>query len=156
MDKKRYRKPMSTTTRQRGKDGEQNKSRKVFYFENNKEKPILAAGILFVKEVDGKVHILVQNVEEEGGKRRYSDFGGKIDLDDKTLIQTVARELGEELNYGIYEIRRGNNIYLDNAGLKKIIQQNMLKSFYQPIAKYFVIFAKFDDNLNLDMEKIGE
>ena len=53
-DKKHYRKPMTTTTRQRGKDGEQNKSRKVFYYENNKEKPILAAGILFVKEIGGK------------------------------------------------------------------------------------------------------
>jgi len=155
MDKKRHRKPMASTTRQRGRNGEQNKTRKVFYFENNKEKPILAAGILFVKEINGKVHILVQNVQEEDGKHRYSDFGGKIDLDDKTVVQTVSREFGEGLNYGIYETHRGNNIYLDNIALKKIIQQNLLKSFYQPIAKYFVIFAKFDENLQLDMEKIG-
>lgn len=156
MDKKRHKKPMASTTRQRGKNGEQNKMRKVFYFDNDKDKPILAAGILFVREMDGKVQVLVQNVEEEPGKHRYSDFGGKIDLDDKTLIQTVARELGEELNYGIYETRRGNNIYLDNTALKKIIQQNILKTFYQSVAKYFVIFAKFNDNLQLDMEKIGK
>ena len=90
---------MSQITVQKGKNGEPDRERKVFYFENDKEKPILAAGILFVKEEDGNKFVLMQKVIKDDKQEQYSDFGGKIDKEDKTLIGTIARELGEELNY---------------------------------------------------------
>jgi len=132
------------------------KERKCFYYENDKNSPILAAGILFLKEENNKLMVLVQKVTEKNGIQTYSDFGGKIDMDDKTLIDTIARELGEELNNGMYMIKRGNNIILDKDQLKKIIQDNLEKSIYQSIAKYFIAFVKFPDDLFLDMKKIGD
>ena len=147
---------MSQTTTQKGKDGEPNKKRKCFYFDNNKEKPILAAGVLFIKEENGKKQVLMQKVLEKDGREIYSDFGGKIDLDDKTAIETIARELGEELNYAFYEIKKDNKIYLDSTKLKKNIQENIIKKIYQERAKYFVIMAKFPENINIDFNIIGD
>ena len=136
-------KNMSQITVQKGKDGEPNKERKCFYFDNDTEKPILAAGVLFVKEEKGKKYVLMQKKKEKEKQDEYSDFGGKIDLKDQTAVETIARELGEELNYGIYDSKKQEKIYLDNIkDLKNLIQENIIKTVYQERAKYFVIIAK--------------
>ena len=148
---------MSQTTTQKGKDGEPNKKRKCFYFDNNKEKPILAAGVLFIKEENGKKQVLMQKVLEKDGREIYSDFGGKIDLKDQTAVETIARELGEELNYGFYDSTKKEKIYLDNIkDLKNLIQENIIKTVYQERAKYFVIIARLPENISLDFVKIGD
>jgi hypothetical protein len=148
---------MTQITIQKGKDGEPDKKRKCFYFDNDKEKPILAAGVLFIKEENGKKMVLSQKVLEKDGKEIYSDFGGKIDLDDRTAVETIARELGEELNYAFYEIKNDDKkIYLDSSKLKKIIQENIIKKIYQERAKYFVIMAKFPENIDIDFNIIGD
>ena len=100
---------ISKITIQKGKNGEPNKKRKCFYYNNDIEKPILAAGVLFVKEENGNKYVLIQKKQDE-----YSDFGGKIDEKDQTAVETIARELGEELNYGIYDSTKPEKIYLDN------------------------------------------
>jgi 8-oxo-dGTP pyrophosphatase MutT (NUDIX family) len=147
-------KNMSLITVQKGKDGEPNKERKCFYYDNDSEKPILAAGVLFVKEEKGKKYVLMQKKKEKEKQNEYSDFGGKIDLKDQTTIETIARELGEELNYGIYD---SNKIYLDNIkDLKNLIQENIIKTVYQERAKYFVIIARLPKNISLDFVKIGD
>jgi 8-oxo-dGTP pyrophosphatase MutT (NUDIX family) len=148
---------MSLITVQKGKDGEPNKKRKCFYYDNNPEKPILAAGVLFVKEEKGKKYVLMQQVFKKDQLDEYSDFGGKIDLDDQTTVETIARELGEELNYGFYDSSKPEKIYLDTRQkLKRLIQENILKKIYQERAKYFVIIAKLPENISLDFEKIGD
>ena len=147
-------KNMSQITVQKGKDGEPNKERKCFYFDNDTEKPILAAGVLFVKEEKGKKYVLMQKKKEKEKQDEYSDFGGKIDLKDQTAVETIARELGEELNYGIYDSKK---IYLDNIkDLKILIQENIIKTVYQERAKYFVIIARLPENISLDFVKIGD
>jgi len=147
-------KNMSQITTQKGKDGEPNKERKCFYFDNDTEKPILAAGVLFVKEEKGKKYVLMQKKKEKQKQDEYSDFGGKIDLKDQTTVETIARELGEELNYGIYDSKK---IYLDNIkDLKNLIQENIIKSVYQERAKYFVIIAQLPENISLDFAIIGD
>lgn len=147
---------MSLITTQKGKDGKPNTKRKCFYYDNNPEKPILAAGILFVKEVKGKKYVLMQKVFKKDQQDEYSDFGGKIDLDDQTTVETIARELGEELNYGFYDSSKPEKIYLDtNQKLKRLIQDNIIKKIYQERAKYFVIIARLPENISLDFEKIG-
>lgn len=147
-----FKKPMSIITHQGSKSD--SKLRKVFYFEDDKEKPILAAGVLFVRDdTNGRKEVLVQKVKKEDGSFVFSDFGGKVDLDDNTPIQAMARELGEEINYSIYSKNR--KTFLDDEALKKILQKNIIQKIYLPVAKYFLIFAKFDDNLDIDMEKTG-
>ena len=147
-------KNMSQITVQKGKDGEPNKERKCFYYDNDSEKPILAAGVLFVKEEKGKKYVLMQKKKEKQKQDEYSDFGGKIDLKDQTAVETIARELGEELNYGIYDSKK---IYLDNIkDLKNLIQENIIKTVYQERAKYFVIIARLPENISLDFVKIGD
>ena len=150
-------KNMSQITVQKGKDGEPNKERKCFYFDNDTEKPILAAGVLFVKEEKGKKYVLMQKKKEKEKQDEYSDFGGKIDLKDQTAVETIARELGEELNYGIYYSKKQEKIYLDNIkDLKILIQENIIKTIYQERAKYFVIIARLPENISLDFVKIGD
>lgn len=143
---------MSVITKQKTNNGE--KLRKVFYYENNREKPILAGGVIFIKEVDGKKYLLMQDVLEQNGTRKFSDFGGKIDVEDPTLIHTIAREFGEETNFGVYFKKNNNELTLND--IKKLIQKNIEKAFYQSVAKYFIIFVKFNPNIELDMEKIGD
>ena len=148
---------MSQITIQKGKDGDPNTKRKCFYYDNDSEKPILAAGVLFVKEEKGKKYVLMQKKKEKEKQDEYSDFGGKIDLKDQTAVETIARELGEELNYGIYDSKKQEKIYLDNIkDLKNLIQENIIKTIYQERAKYFVIIARLPENISLDFVKIGD
>lgn len=148
---------MSQITTQKGKDGNPNTKRKCFYFDNDSEKPILAAGVLFVKEEKGKKYVLMQKKKEKEKQDEYSDFGGKIDLKDQTAVETIARELGEELNYGIYDSSKPEKIYLDNVkDLKGLIQENIIKTIYQERAKYFVIIARLPENIGLDFVRIGD
>ena len=81
-------------TIQKGKLGEPDKKRKCFYYEDSNEKPILAAGVLFIKEENGKKFVLMQKKTEKDKQDEYSDFGGKIDIDDNIVVDTIARELG--------------------------------------------------------------
>jgi len=148
---------MSQITTQKGKDGNPNTKRKCFYYDNDSDKPILAAGILFVKEEKGKKYVLMQKKKEKEKQDEYSDFGGKIDLKDQTAVETIARELGEELNYGIYDSNKQEKIYLDNIkDLKNLVQENIIKTVYQERAKYFVIIARLPENISLDFVRIGD
>ena len=109
-----------------------NMERKCFYYEENTEKPILAAGVLFIKEENGKKYILMQKVIEKDKPDKYEDFGGKIDLKDDIIVDTISRELGEELNWGLYEKVKKKNIYLDTTEkLKNLILENIVKLIYQ-------------------------
>lgn len=129
-----------------------NGERKVFYYEDNIEKPILAAGILLFKE-DTK-EVLVQKLPKDD-TYQFSDFGGKIDMEDKNVIESIARELWEEINGGI--CRKKNGKMCDLNGLKKLIHGGIKKKLYFPNAKYFLIFVSFNENkYELNMDKIGE
>jgi hypothetical protein len=139
-------------TTQKGTDLE----RKCFYYEDSNEQPILAAGVLFIKEEKGKKFVLMQKKIEKDKQDEYSDFGGKIDIRDNTIVDTIARELGEELNKGLYKKVQNEKKYLDTTEeLKNLILQNIIKLIYQKIAKYFVIIAKFPKDIMLDFKKIG-
>ena len=156
MPKRNPKSQLCITTRQKATDDKESVMRKVCYYDNDVEKPILAAGVIFVKGSGNNREVLMQKVLETDGTYKLSDFGGKIDLSDNTVVQTAARELGEELNFGMFQVKRGANVYLDQEGLKKVIQKNMLKPFYMPVAKYFLMFCQFNEDLGLDMEKIGD
>jgi len=149
---------MFSVKKQTDKETHEVKERKVFYYQEDKEKPILAAGMIFFRELpNNKKEILVQNEPNKEKGFIYSDFGGKIDMEDKTVIAAVAREAGEETNYGIFKKTKNGNVFLDNEGIKKYIQTNITESFYMPVAKYFMVMVHFNESaIGLDMEKIGD
>lgn len=137
------RKVMTTIKESHGKD------RKVFYFDNDKDKPILAGGVLLYNDNS----VLVQKIPK-GDSFVYEDFGGKVDFEDSSAIETISREWGEEINYGIKD--KTTNEYLDNKELKKILQSGMKKKIYIPTSKYFLILVELDlSKYSLDMDKIG-
>lgn len=126
--------------------------RKIFYYHDEKDKPIYAAGILFVR--NNKSEVLIQKLPKDDGDFQYTDFGGKNDLTDETVMDTISRELGEEINYGIFT--NSNKEFLDNKQIKKIIQDEYLEDFYIPYSKYMLSVVNFNDRkLGLDMELIG-
>ena len=76
--------------------------KKCFYYRSNTEQPIKAGGILFVNELD---EILVQK-----DNKYLSDFGGKVDYEDKSIFHTITREFLEEINFGITKVPNNNEI----------------------------------------------
>ncbi len=123
--------------------------RKAFYYEDDREKPILAAGVLLVKNNE----VLVQKLPKDDSFQ-FSDFGGKVDMTDISILETLSRELSEEINCGIY--LKKNKVYLHELELREMIEKNMVKQIYAPNCKYLVAFVNFDEKkYGLDMEKIG-
>jgi hypothetical protein len=68
-------------------------NRKVFNFRESKQ--IFAAGVIFYKTENNKVYFLLEYVLD---KNMYEDIGGKVDLCDDTIYDTVIREVHEETN----------------------------------------------------------
>ncbi len=127
-----------------------NIDRRLFYYEDDIEKPISAGGVLLFK----KDEVLVQKIQKDD-TFQYSDFGGKTDLEDKSIMETIARELGEEMNFGIIDKKDGKN--MDSVGIKKFLQNGLKKKLYFPNAKYFLIFVQFNENkYSLSMDQIGQ
>ena len=108
--------------------------RRVFFLDEETTKPILAAGVIFVKGDE----ILVQIINKDDSYQ-YLDFGGKTDLTDKSIFHTAARELGEEINYGIYQ--NPNCHYLDDTELEYMITNYLDRRFYTEKAKYVIFFV---------------
>ncbi len=70
-----------------------------FYFDDNTDQPLKAGGVLFYKintdsnDID---FLLIKN------RNKYEDFGGRIDDEDKSILETISREVEEESN-GIFK-----------------------------------------------------
>jgi len=69
------------------------KTKLSFYLHNDKEQPVTAGGIIFYRIVNNSVDLLL--MESRGN---IEDFGGSVDTCDKTLDETIAREVDEESN----------------------------------------------------------
>lgn len=65
----------------------------IVHLNNDETKPITAGGVLFYKNVDGKLMLLI--IETKG---KFEDIGGKIDPNDEDIYHAVAREVQEETN----------------------------------------------------------
>ncbi len=72
-------------------------NRPTFYFNNDSKKPIRAGGILYFKRVNGKIFfLLIFNPWEKC--KCFEDIGGKTDIVDLTIQDTISREVYEETN----------------------------------------------------------
>ena len=131
--------------------------RKVFYYENDKNAPVLAAGVLFVSKKKGIVNVLIQKEYNNNNNQKflYSDFGGKTSFKDKSIEHTIARELNEEINDSIYNIK--TKIFLEIEDLVKLIKDNLIKKIYIGFAKYLLVIVNFDEKIyNIDHKKVGK
>ncbi len=105
----------------------------TMYLNNDKTKPITAAGALFYKRIEKKIYLLIS---QSDGK--YEDIGGKIEPKDKNIYETICREIKEETN---------SKILITSDRLK--ISQYV----YVPHSKYIIYIIEANDtekNLNRD------
>lgn len=108
----------------------------TFYFENDPNKPIRAAGVLLYKVLNGCTYYLMQIVTKHKKGQlctSYEDFGGKIEPSDSTWKDILLREAVEESN-GV----------LNRDELEIRLQSENAKIFYHERSKY--LFAVIEAN----------
>ncbi|CAL5995094.1 Conserved_hypothetical protein [Hexamita inflata] len=120
---------------------------KQFYFQNKKQNPVKAAGILFYKLENGVTKFLTvqrfyTEVDQEYNKKsptgcqhasEYQDLGGKLNRADRSIAHVALREACEEVQ--------------DMATLnEQLCMQEMKKAhqFYVQDSKYLVYLVKAD------------
>jgi hypothetical protein len=111
----------------------------VFYYKNEKQSEIKAGGVVFYyydRKNNELKFLLIKNRE------KYEDFGGKTDPLDKTIEETIAREVEEESN----EIFTKTNI------IKRIENKNPL---YTKNSKYLLYFCRLKSSENYNPSIFG-
>jgi 8-oxo-dGTP pyrophosphatase MutT (NUDIX family) len=99
--------------------------RKTFYINDNESVcPVMAAGVLIYKVKKNIVSVLLSKSRDV-----YEDLGGRVDLDDDTIFDTVVREAFEETNENI-----------DKSKIKKRLKT--AEHFYTKKSKYVVYLIK--------------
>lgn len=107
-----------------------------FYFENDPNKPIRAAGVLLYKVLNGCTYYLMQVVTKQKKGQlctSYEDFGGKVEPSDSSWSDILLREAIEESN-GV----------LNRDELHTRLSNNSTKIFYHDRSKY--LFALVEAN----------
>lgn len=108
----------------------------TFYFENDTNKPIRAAGVLLYKVLNGCTYYLMQVVTKQKKGQlctSYEDFGGKVEPTDSTWKDILLREAVEESN-GV----------LNREELEDRLENENTKLFYHERSKY--LFAMIEAN----------
>lgn len=129
-------------------------NRKIFYFSDFKKSQIKhnkiklendeisAAGILFYKKENERIYLLLIKYKDPNWPK-LDDFGGRTDLNDQTVFDTMARETAEETN-GLV-----NLVNLDLDGLDKTRLRYNATSKYlcylKPISANFTQPSEFGD-----------
>ena len=106
--------------------------------------PVSAAGCLFFKEVDGKKKLLLIKYNDEGWSK-LDDLGGKVDVVDTTIYDTIARETMEESNHVIpYEF------------MKNIFESKQYLPFYSRYSNYYCVVVKVNNDFFPNTNVFGE
>lgn len=108
--------------------------RPTFEYQNQ---PVKAAGLLVWTESKGKRWTLFRK-----HKGKWADMGGKTDAVDKTVIDTVVREVCEETN---------NSLFCTDdedcaSKVRDIVSRNA-KMFYDAKCKYLLFHCRVDASL---------
>lgn len=93
--------------------------RKIFNFRDDKDMPIMAAGVLLYRYDDNKLKVLTINKKDRKKQDIVEDLGGKIEQTDDTLYDTIIREAYEESN-GLIKINKerlekSNILYMNHC-----------------------------------------
>ena len=123
--------------------------RKVFFY---KGKPVFASGLLisYFNVRCKKKTLLIK--ETKNGRTTVSDLGGKVDMKDTCLFDTMAREAWEESSTRLF----GKDTDLDEFKelLKTFLINSSSKFFYVPGSKYLLLSVFFDKRLPEDCKGI--
>lgn len=106
------------------------------------ENTISACGSLFYTIEDNKLKLLLINYTDINWPR-LDDFGGKIDMTDMSVFDSMVREVSEETN---------NIITSDYLNMK--INENT-KTFYNKQSKYYVWLINVNNNEFQDTSIFG-
>ena len=121
--------------------------RPTFYYNNNSNNPIRAAGILIItSDMYGRELYLLNHCN---GK--YEDIGGKSDAVDHSAVDTAVRECCEECNYNLFGIERSKDC-------KEMSYQHLFnyrtQEIYNRKSKYLLFKVYVDPTiLNLNMKR---
>jgi len=91
--------------------------RPTFYFENDPTKPIRAGGVLIYKKYKDDIKFLLIR-KLTFGDNMHEDIGGKTDINDIDIYDTISREVSEETNKVINceiikeQIKNGTPLYV--------------------------------------------
>jgi hypothetical protein len=119
---------------------------KIFYFNNDDEKPIIAGGVILYKIKNNKIYLLL--IDSRG---IYEDLGGQFQFQldsscdtNKTIFDFVSQEAYKESNY-----------ILDKNSIKNRLMN--AKSVYISRLKYIVfIISANDEEAKLTSEIFSE
>ncbi len=101
-------------------------------------KSISAGGILFVKIVDGKTYLLLSSYLDPN-RPLLDDLGGRTEIADESIFQTIDREVNEETN---------NIITVNSQNLKGA-------RIYVPRSKYLCLMVLIDKDICPDTSIFG-
>ncbi len=122
------------------------------FFTNSDNEPIRACGIIFYKKdpLTKQIKILMQytiRIDNLTNIKRYvyEDIGGKTDIIDKCINDTIIREVVEETN---------------NIITKEIIMEHLDKEhhkIYLKECKYYLVLCEANQNIiNIDRRAYGK
>lgn len=123
---------------------------------NNKICPCKAAGIMPYTIINNNIYFLFQKPNNK--KSFYTDFGGKREEYDHSIIRTAAREFSEETNGCFFlfnYINEINNCTSNNINKSTIITESILLNenlifLYNYTGKYILYFLYiYPININL-------
>lgn len=97
--------------------------------------PITACGCLFYRTNDDSVQFLLIKYNDKNWNK-LDDFGGKVDLDDNSVYDTIFREVEEETNKVI-----------DKEMMIDLTNESTYTTFYNKKSKYFSIAIEIDNYL---------
>ena len=110
--------------------------RPTFYHlgKGDKNSEIRAAGALFYSFKNNNLNLLMIRKTND---KIYEDFGGKTDMEDMTILDTISREVFEE----------SNKIFKKEFVMKKLLNKNSIK-IYNNKSKYLLFLIRLNFNIN--------
>lgn len=124
---------------------------KQFFYKNDPNCPVKAAGVIFTKKGMKFNSILMQEITN---KNYIQDFGGKVDEEDLNILETASRELFEESNASIHY--RNTKKFLSINQLKRLISNNKYYILYIRQSKYLLFFVDFPRTTKVNFNVSGK
>ena len=129
------------------------KNRPTFKTKHSHQLPIRAGGLIFYANYMNKIYIMIQEVINKRHYRNkslpkyiWTDLGGKTDLDDINITDTICREVLEETNLKLFPNKGKypyNIIPLLNR-LKQYLTLHTTHTMYFPESKYQSELVEFN------------